>query len=260
MSHELESAIERLQLIRRGYRIHSRYLVSDLVILGYIQEAVEHALAVLALAASPVPHRSIPNARTVFEAAQYSLLLVTHADYAYAGALAWVYQLRKDHKLQDELEALGYAAGVGAPRGLALAVDEMEETWTAYAPESRGLLARAQRELEERGRSPDNWLGRNAAVALEGQLAHYSASSGKNLPLPKTGTFKTSYATLCRGAHPQLSVRPKLIRGTPGGQLTVLPDERLLNDYAEMAIGFAKSAVDYVCLAVAIRSHLDPAT
>lgn len=260
LTHQsLVSAVDRLRRIEAGYRIHARYLVSDLVMLGYIQEALEHAIAVGVLSASPVPHRAIPNARSVFEAAQYALLLATHADYAYAGALAWVFHLRKDHKLQDDLEALGHSSGLDEPRGLELAMGEMASTWDDFEPGSGQILRQAQNELELRKRTADNWLGQNAALALERQLAAYSAASGKNLPLPKAGTFKASYAALCRLTHPHTSVRPREIRGKPRGPLSIVAEARQLDDVSEMALAYAASAVNYVCLAVAIRSHLDPA-
>jgi hypothetical protein len=227
--------------------------------LGYIQEALEHAAAVEVLSSSAVPHRAIPNARSIFEAAQYALLLATHTDYAYAGALAWVFHLRKDHHLQDALEALGHRSALDEPRGLELAVNEMADTWNEFDPDAGQKLRQAQEELELRKRSADNWLGQNAAVALERQLAAYSRTSGKNLPLPKAGAFKASYASLCRLTHPHTSVRPREIRGTPGGSLRIVREERQLNDAAEMAITYAASAVNFVCLAVAIRSRFDPA-
>lgn len=101
----LARAITGLKAAQAGFRPHAVFFVPDLVLLGYLREAEENASAVLALAESDVPHRAFPNARAVFEAAQLALVLTTHPDYRYAGALAWVHNLRRDHQLQADMMA-----------------------------------------------------------------------------------------------------------------------------------------------------------
>jgi hypothetical protein len=253
---DLLAAIRRLQHLSHSFRAHSRFLVPDLALMGYMAEAEENALTVDAIVASTVPHRAFPNARMVFEAAQLALLLVTHSDYRYAGSLAWVFHLRKDHKLQDDFEEMFGESEASEERGLELTLQEIADVWEEYSPGSGELISRAAQELASRGRGPDNWLGRSIGKALDEQIEGLPMRKELGLPVPKAGTFAMAYAMLCRGTHPQTHIRPKEIRGHEGGEVTIVPEQRDPIEAKETAIAFAAASVNYACLALTLRSRM----
>lgn len=232
-------------------KVSAEHLVPDLVLIGLMIEVEENADAVRILLASPIPDRAFPSGRAVFEAAQQALLLATHPDYDYAGALAWVYHLRKQHALEDDFEAVVGADPSAEPRPtLTMAVDEMVEMWNDFAPGKGALIRRAQDELEARPRGPDNWLGRNIAKAIDEQAKLAAAAAGIPAPPALAQRNRITYAYLCRGTHPYTRLRPDHLVGDPGGCVRVgaqRPDRasegKTLEGYVGTALNFARFAM-----------------
>lgn len=202
-----------------------RFAVADLVLSSFIHEIEMNARAVDLLAKSPFPDRCAPNARAAFEAAQNALLLVSSDDYAYAGALAWVYFLRKDDGTIENFESVygqltpeEKQAPDGGQWTFDKALNEIEDTSKQFGPGNAGLLLRAQTEIIGRRNGPDNWSGLNVAKALATQVPPFAPKELAER-LANADRWRVGYSYLCRDTHTRTRLRPKWVRGKVNGPI-----------------------------------------
>lgn len=240
-------------------RISADHLVADLALIGLMIEVEENAGAVRILLGSEVPDRAFPNGRAVFEAAQQALLLTTHQDYDYAGALAWVYHLRKQHALEDDFETVMGSPPSTPLRKLRLALDEIAACWEDFSPGKGALIPRADAELVSRKgkgkRASDNWLGSNVAAALDVQVQARARELGVPTPPALAQRNKVTYAYLCRGTHPYTRLRPDNLRGQRGGQVRVGMERPDRKGESETLSNYVASSLQIARLAMRFRIH-----
>lgn len=249
----MESALENFRHHVGQFRPHARYLVADLMLLGFAADIEENAEALHTLIEAGEPRRVFPLARSVFEASQMALLLATHPAYDYAGVLAWIFYLRKDHRLHDEMIQDVPDVKREDVHNLQQAVEEIRTLYEEFSPGGGALVDQALQELESRRRSADNWLGRNVASALESQWAEAAKAAGIDAP-PQSATIQRNvYAMLSRGAHPHSRVRPSQIRGVADGEVFFEFEERDMIGDTQLAVSVASSAVKGGAIAFAIR-------
>ena len=203
-----------------------RFAVADLVLSSFTYEIEMNGRAVDLLAQSPFPDRCAPNARAAFEAAQNALLLVSSDNYAYAGALAWVYFLRKDDGIIEKFESVygqltpqEKQAPGGDEWTFDKALNEIEDTSKQFGPGNAGLLLRAQAEIVGRRHGPDNWSGLNVAKALAAQVPPFAPKELVER-LANAERWRVGYSYLCRDTHTRTRLRPKWVRGKVNGPIT----------------------------------------
>jgi hypothetical protein len=221
LTQELTRALDQLEVALEQMAPSKGHWVPDLVFMGYVLEILDNGRAVARLGGQQPPLHATPAARSAFEAAQNLLMLVSSESYRAAGALAYVYGLRKDLELTHS-----YPAGMsvptpdaGGPEWFEAALLEIGETWEALAPGSKALVDVANTELSaRRNRKPDNWHGLNPATEL--------AARFERNPLLKShggydpaAAFRNVYRALCRDTHPRTIVRPRGITVSNAGML-----------------------------------------
>lgn len=232
-----------------GFTPSAQHFVTDLVILGYVSEVRQNAVAVAHLVEQTPPLHALPSARAAFEAVQSLLQVVTAPDIDYAGALAYVYGLRKDNDITEA--HADWLDGVPPEEGgvgwFPAALEEIAETWETLAPGKGPLIKRALAELSGRwGRKPDNWEGVSPAAVLPARLESKGFVTARGDRDART-LFRSVYQVLNCDTHPRTVVRPLSIsRATDGAISTELEDRD------SVAIGYNAAVVAAGCLNLGI--------
>jgi hypothetical protein len=231
-----------------------------MVLFSFLHEIEGSAVATLSLATTSARGHAGPNARACFEAAQNALLLATADDYAYAGALAYVYFMRKDLRFEEvAAEAFGPATVGDGEWSFDEALAEMEATSARFGPVNTGLIARARAELEARPNGPDNWLGRSPAQVLAAQGRKFGNAEA-TARIGDPARWRAVYAHLCRQTHTRLRLRARNVIGSVNGPIRFQFDPLLTDDDAENMVMMVAASVNFGFMAVSIRAARAPST
>jgi hypothetical protein len=197
----LDEAITQLRDELAAFECRPYTLLPDLVLFGLLADLLDSATAVAHVALSNVPHKAYPNARAAFEAAQNALVLVTHEDYARAGARAWVYYQWKDREWRCEsAQREGFA---GTPlQWLQNDVSQMANIWNSMAPcQGNLLLEELAAILPVKALRPDNWLAENMTRRQHRAYQLLAAAQGNELEGDSAEVNQAMYHALCRETH-----------------------------------------------------------
>jgi hypothetical protein len=196
--------------------------------------------------------------RAAFEAAQGLLLLVSAQDFDYAGALAYVYGLKKDHDIAQAHAAdlAGKPAEEGGPGWLEKAIEEVQDTWDDLSPGKGPLVRRAAAELAGRwNKKPDNWAGVHPGKELNHRLPLVGFTTPPGAPNITT-ILGNAYRALNRDTHPRTVVRPLAIQRTADGALHTDLESRDLAFLAGAAATIAAAALNLGVLAISVRASI----
>jgi hypothetical protein len=238
-----------------GFAPSAPHFVTDLVILGYVSELRQNAVAVAHLVEQKPPLHALPSARAAFEAVQSLLQVVTAHDIDYAGALAYVYGLKKDNDITEA--HADWLRGVPPEKGgvgwFSPAMEEIERTWETLAPGKGALIQRALQELSSRwGRKPDNWEGVSPAVVLPTRLQNKGFVTAPGSPNPQS-LFRSVYQVLNRDTHPRTVVRPVSISRAPDGSISTELEDRDSVAVGDNAAIVAAGTLNLGIIAVRLR-------
>ena len=256
---KVNEARQRYQVVRSRFAAAASHLVPDIVLLGFLNEIEENVSAVELIAASGIPHRAFPNARTAFEAGQQALLLVTAPDYDAAGATAWAYHLIRDRKYMAAPRSgqTTDRANVEPEEWFESALTEMEQTWNDFAPGRGALLRDAATEIQSRRRGgPENWTGLPVAPTLRDRMLTLAERHGKKGRSDAADILNAGYGALSRESHPRTRFQPtRITRDSSGGISFEIPTRDLEADRETVLIS-AASSLAAATLGVAIRCSL----
>lgn len=237
---DLQSHIVAYDEATVGLAPSAQHFVADLVVLGYLSEVRQNAVAVAHLVEERPPLHALPSARAAFEAVQSLLQVVTAPDIDYAGALAYVYGLKKDNDITEA--NADWLDGVPPEQGgigwFPAALEEIGSTWETLAPGKGALIQRAHEELSGRWRrKPDNWEGVSPAVVLPARLERMGFV-GTRGDRDAQSLFRSVYQVLNRDTHPRTVVRPIRVSRAPDGSI-----QTDLEDRDSVAIGYNAAVV-----------------
>lgn len=254
----LATALAEFRAAKAKFTPTRAHLVPDLALLGLLCDVEENAEAVLALGATPVPHRAYPNARAAFEASQQALLLATEPDYDLSGARAWAFFLRNDREFvrgpRDGQTST--VMGLDPDSWFKAATEEMAETWETFAPGKGDVMKRAVALVEAQPRRPDNFAGVPIAPTLRDRLVALAAKAGKAGMPDAAALYNNAYAALSRESHPRTQLRPEDIRSGPDDTVRVRFEERDLAYRYGSAELLAAGALRQALAALGARSSL----
>lgn len=220
-----------------------------------MSEVRQNAVAVAHLVEQSPPLHALPSARASFEAVQSLLQVVTAPDVDYAGALAYVYGLKKDNDITeahaDWLDGvLPEEGGVG---WFPAALEEIGGTWETLAPGKGALIQRTLGELSSRwGRKPDNWEGVSPAVVLPGRLQDKGFVTARGNQDAQS-LFRSVYQVLNRDTHPRTVVRPLMVSRVTDGSISTELENRDSVAIGQNAAIVAAGALNLGIIAVQLR-------
>jgi hypothetical protein len=165
----LNHLIHLLSEARSSLRYQPETLYADIALSGLTFDVIESISAVRVLANTQFPHKAYPTARTAFEAAQQAMVLVTHENYALAGARALIYFYKKDSRwlASSKPDGSGVKSKEDAEQWFRNKIGQMAATWEDISPGKGQIIFEADKLLtqEEGKKKADNWLYR--------KMAHY---------------------------------------------------------------------------------------
>lgn len=205
---DLDGRLDELESQLQSFACRTSSIIADLVLIALATDLLETGRAVATSCRSELPHKAYANARLVFETAQNLLVLTTHENYSFAGALAWVYFESKDAPWRSAVA-----------RGKSDADEPTEEQWLSARVQQMVLACDSiadgsGRLLEEalvlirrdRKKKPDNWLHEKMSQRHHRSYQLLAARTGGALPADTAGLNDKIYQALCRETH----VRPRL--------------------------------------------------
>jgi hypothetical protein len=249
----------RLMKERDHFLCQPKNLLADMVLLAFMNdvlESVQAGMGVLQL--ETIPHRAFPCIRTAFEAAQQALVLVTQEDYAFVGAKAWVYYCRRDKKwlALAKPEGSGIQSKQDAENWFEAKLQDIANLWDSVSNGQGKLVAQALIELEKQPRRPDNWLGKDLALAQDEAYRKIASLRKIQIDQSMSTTNRSIYGSLSRDTHTGLRINSEITFETyPNGiKASFLTRDNPFN--FKTASTSAMLSVDEILMALEYRNHI----
>jgi hypothetical protein len=257
MSKHLENYIQ-LKKERDDFLCQPKSLLADLVLLAFMDdvlESVQAAMGVLQL--KSIPHRASPCIRTSFEASQQALVLVTQDDYSFVGTKAWVYYCKRDKKWLSMAKPNGSDINSDADvdTWFEQKLKDMTELWDKLSPGQGKLIEKAQQELVKQSSRPDNWLGKDMALAQDEAYRKIASSHDFQVDQKMSMTNRTLYSALSRDTHTGLRVDTVITFESYANGIKVSIAERDKELLLKSASTSAMLSVSEMLMALDYRKH-----
>ena len=210
-----ESRLQALREARERHGLRTVTLLSDLALVGLVDDVIDATETALELLLGDRPHRSYMMARVAFEAVQRLLILATADDFVKLGTRAWLYYQAKDAQFRLPVVVAGDLS----------VENQIIRVWADHHPQALSVVAE-QRAALAKARGPDNFVSRNLAECAEEAYSRLAAFRGGH-PDPKTAAVdKSLYSFLCRDSHACLRLDPRGFKIRPTGEVVVVPQAR----------------------------------
>jgi hypothetical protein len=244
---------------RDNFLCQPKTLLADMVLQAYVinvLESVQAATGILILRPNRIPHRAFSLVRLSFEAAQQGMVLATQDDYAYMGAKAFVYYIRRDKKWL--LQAKPYGSGINNEDDAKIwfedKLKDIANTWDSFSAGQGKLVEQARVELQKQGSRPDNWLGKDMALAQD--EAYRKIASHLKIDFDQLSMInRAHYSSLSRDSHAGLIINTDVtFENLPNGiKATTSPRDNDTN--SKIVIETASESVFEIQMALNYRKH-----
>lgn len=240
-------------------------LLADMVLMAFVNDVLESNAAAMAILAAGQeenavanPHRAFSSIRTAFEAAQQATVLVTQDDYRLAGTKAWIYYCRRDQKwlAQAKPEGSGITSLEDAENWFEEKIKSITDIWEQVSPGKANVVRQARLDLEKQPRKPDNWLGKDMALAQDDAYKKFASLHNVAIDQSMSSTNRAIYSSMSREIHTGLRIDSsyQVTNDANGLKVTFPPRDNSIN--TKKVIRGAELAVDEMLMALEYRAHI----